>query len=235
MTRASRAAKETVSVVLVDDSAAFVEAISFALSRRNDIDVLGAATSSETALYLVRKLQPDVAVVDIRMPGAGGIAVARQIRSHHPEVAVVALTVSHEEDDLVEVLRAGACGYVLKPAASDELPRALRAAVRGDSWLTPRMCRKLVSSFVTSPAAALREAIDDNGELTPRERAVLSYVAHGRTNREIADGLYIAETTVKTHLKSVFAKLDVRNRSEAGAIAWRMGLADEPTDMMDAG
>jgi DNA-binding NarL/FixJ family response regulator len=215
-------------VVLVDDSAAFLEAISFALSRRDDVEVLGAASDFETALYIIGKLRPRVAVVDIGMPGTGGIGLTREIRSRHPDIAVVALTVSHEEDDLSEMLRAGASGYVLKTVASDELPRALHAAVNGESWLSPRMCRKLVSSFLSSPAAALRESIDDNGELTPRERAVLSYVAHGRTNREIADGLFIAETTVKTHLKSVFAKLQVRNRSEAAAIAWRMGVADAP-------
>jgi DNA-binding NarL/FixJ family response regulator len=191
--------------------------------------VVGAATDCETALYLIGKLLPRVAVVDIRMPGTGGIGLTRELAARHPDVAVIALTVSHEEDDLSEMLRAGASGYVLKTVASDELPRAVHAATDGDAWLSPRMSRKLIRSYLKSPAAALRQSIDDREELTPRERAVLSYVAHGRTNREIADGLYIAETTVKTHLKSVFAKLDVRNRSEAAAIAWRKGLADAPT------
>jgi DNA-binding NarL/FixJ family response regulator len=218
-----------VPVVLVDDNAAFLEAISFALSRRDDIEVLGTASEVENALYVIGRLRPRVAVVDIRMPGIGGIGLTRELKSRHPDMPVVALTVSHEEDDLSEALRAGACGYVLKTVASDELPRAIHAAVADDAWLSPGMCKKLVVSYLRSPAPALRESIDDNGELTPRERAVLSYVAHGRTNREIADGLFIAETTVKTHLKSVFAKLDVRNRSEAAAIAWRMGLADKPT------
>lgn len=226
------ASPKRLPVVLVDDNAAFLEAISFALSRRDDVEVVGAASDSETAVYIIGKVRPSVAVIDIRMPGTGGIGLTREIRSRHPEVAVVALTVSHEEDDLSEVLRAGASGYVLKTVASDELPRALHAAASGESWLSPRMCRKLVSSFLESPAAALRESIDDNDELTPRERAVLSHVAHGRTNREIADTLFIAETTVKTHLKSVFAKLQVRNRSEAAAIAWRMGLAGAPAELV---
>jgi DNA-binding NarL/FixJ family response regulator len=224
-----RASAGRVSVVLVDDSKPFLEAIGFALSRRDDIDVVGAATDCETALYLIGKLSPRVAVVDIRMPGTGGIGLTRELAVRHPDVAVIALTVSHEEDDLSEMLRAGASGYVLKTVASDELPRAVHAATDGDAWLSPRMSRKLIRSYLKSPAAALRQSIDDREELTPRERAVLSYVAHGRTNREIADGLFIAETTVKTHLKSVFAKLDVRNRSEAAAIAWRKGLADAPT------
>jgi two-component system nitrate/nitrite response regulator NarL len=223
-----RTAAGQVSVVLVDDSKAFLEAIGFALSRRPDIDVLGAATDCETALYLVDRLRPQVAIVDIRMPGTGGIGLTAELIARHPELAVVALTVSHEEDDLSEMLRAGASGYVLKTVASEELPRAVHAAAGGDAWLSPKMGRKLIHSYLRSPAAALRRSIDDREELTPRERAVLSYVAHGRTNREIADGLFIAETTVKTHLKSVFAKLDVRNRSEAAAIAWRMGLADPP-------
>jgi two-component system nitrate/nitrite response regulator NarL len=228
---AARAAVGQVPVVLVDDSKAFLEAIGFALSRRDDIDVRGATTDCETAIYLVGNLKPQVAVVDIRMPGLGGIGLTRELKSRHPDLAVVALTVSHEEDDLSEMLRAGASGYVLKTVARDELPRAVHAAAGGDAWLSPRMSSKLIRSFLSSPAAALRQSIDDREELTPRERAVLSYVAHGRTNREIADGLFIAETTVKTHLKSVFAKLDVRNRSEAAAIAWRMGLAEVPAEI----
>jgi two-component system nitrate/nitrite response regulator NarL len=215
-----------VGVVVVDDSSAFLEAISFALSRRPDVNLLGAARDTANALYLVRRLQPQVAVVDIRMPGGGGLALTRELRQRHPDLPVVALTVSREEEDLSEMLRAGACGYVLKEVARDELPRAIHAAVRGDCWLTPEMNRKLISSYLRSAVATVRQSIDTKEDLTPRERAVLSSVAHGRTNKEIADTLYIAETTVKTHLKSIFAKLDVRNRSEAAALAWRIGLAE---------
>jgi two-component system nitrate/nitrite response regulator NarL len=217
-------AAKPVSVVLVDDSAQFLEAIRFALSRRSDIDVLATARDVAAGLYLVRKHEPEVAVVDVRMPGQGGVGLTREIRARHPDVQVVALTVSREEEDLSELLRAGACGYVLKSAARDELPRAVHAALRREAWVTPEMTTKLVSTYLHSASTSVRSSLDAHGELTGRERAVLGYVAQGRTNREIGDRLYIAETTVKTHLKSIFAKLEVRNRSEAAALAWRMGL-----------
>jgi two-component system nitrate/nitrite response regulator NarL len=218
-----------VRVVLVDDSAAFLAAIQFALSRRRGIDVLGTARDVAAGLYLVRKHDPQVAVVDVRMPGQGGVGLTREIRARHPAVQVVALTVSREEEDLSELLRAGACGYVLKSAATDELPRAIHAALRREAWVTPEMTSKLVSSYLHSASTLVRDSLDGQGDLTGRERAVLGYVAQGRTNKEIGDLLYIAETTVKTHLKSIFAKLEVRNRSEAAAVAWRMGLGSTVT------
>ncbi|MGI9557819.1 MAG: response regulator [Solirubrobacterales bacterium] len=218
------------NVVVVDDSAVFIEAISLALSRRPDLRLRGVASDVETGEYLVRRHDPDVAVVDVRMPGIGGVGLTRRIVDEHPRTKVVALTVSNDESDLTEMLRAGAWGYVLKPVARDELPRAIHAARAGDVWLTPRMTTKLIQSFLESPASAVRRGLDDQDGLTPRERAVLSFVAHGRTNREIAESLFIAETTVKTHLKSIFGKLEVRNRSEAAAVAWRQGLAAAELD-----
>jgi DNA-binding NarL/FixJ family response regulator len=219
-----------IGVVLVDDSAAFLDAIRFALSRRADVDVLGAARDVAAGLYLVRKHKPRVAVVDVRMPGHGGVGLTRQIRARHPDVQVVGLTVSREEEDLSELLRAGACGYVLKTAARDELPRAIHAALRQESWVTPEMTSKLVSSYLRSASRAVRDSLDWHEELTGRERAVLGYVSQGSTNREIGERLFIAETTVKSHLKSIFAKLEVRNRSEAAAAAWRIGLGSTGND-----
>jgi DNA-binding NarL/FixJ family response regulator len=220
---------QPIGVVVVDDSRVFREAICFALARRSDIRVLGAASDAENALYLIRRERPQLAVVDIRMPGTNGVELTRTIRADHPGVQVIALTVSPDEQDLSDMLRAGACGYVLKPAAREELPHAILTAARGESWLTPQMTFKLITSYLRSAATAVRESLDNDGlDLTPRERGVLAAVAQGRTNREIAETLYIAETTVKTHLKSIFAKLDVRNRSEAAAVAWRLSLADAP-------
>lgn len=228
--RESRAERNgsRIGVVVVDDSRVFLEAICFTLARRGDIDVIGTASDADTARYLIRKRRPQLAVVDLRMPGVGGVELTRTLRVEHPEIPVIVLTVSQDEEDLSDVLRAGACGYVLKPAARDELPGAILAAVRGESWITPRMTSKLIASYLQSGPMAVRNSLEeDEFDLTARERAVLAYVAQGKTNRQIADGLYIAETTVKTHLKSIFAKLDVRNRSEAAAVAWRLSLADD--------
>lgn len=220
-----------VGIVVVDDSRVFLEAICFAMSRRDDIQVRGYARNAETARYLIARTRPQVAVVDLRMPGTGGVQLTRTIRAEHPTVRVIALTVSSDEEDLSAVLRAGACGYVLKPAAREELPLAVHAAVRDESWLTPQMTSKLITCYLGSVAMTVRDSLDEDPlDLTPRERAVLGRVAQGCTNKQIAENLYIAETTVKTHLKGIFAKLQVTNRSEAAAAAWRLSLADIPPD-----
>jgi two-component system nitrate/nitrite response regulator NarL len=215
-----------IGVVVVDDSRVFLDSICFALNRRREIRVLGAARSGAEGVHLVLSSGADVAVVDLRMPGMSGVELTRALREHAPHVPVIALTVSPDEEDLSEALRAGACSYVLKPNAREELPLAIKAAARGESWLTPSMTRKLISSYTRSPSAVVRDSIDTHEELTSRERSVLAYLAQGRTNREIGEKLYIAETTVKTHLKNIFAKLDVRNRAEAAAFAWRLGLVE---------
>lgn len=216
------------SVVVVDDNRMFLETICFALRRREGIRVLGAARSGAEGAELVLRLRPEVAIVDLRMPGMSGVELIRTIRAHASEVQMIALTVSPDEEDLSQALRAGACAYVLKSGAREELPAAIVAAARGESWLTPTMARKLITSYVSSPSAVVRDTIDGHLALTSRERSVLAYLAQGRTNREISDKLCIAESTVKTHLKRIFAKLGVRNRSEAAAVAWRLGREDPP-------
>lgn len=221
-------ATRRVAVVVIDDHRPFLEAICFTLARQPGISVVGSACSGFSGLSLVRSLRPSVAVVDLRMRGMSGAQVTRAVKDEVPDVQVVALTVSPDEEDLSEVLRAGACSYVLKPHARDELPLAIMAAASGESWLTPSMTRKLISSYLRSPS--VRHQVDAQEELTPRERSVLTYLAEGRTNREIGQILYIAETTVKTHLKSIFAKLDVRNRAEAAAAAWRLAQIEQTTD-----
>lgn len=221
-------ASEPISVVVVDDSRAFLDAICFVLRRRGDIRLLGTASDAETARSLVARVRPDVAVVDVCMPGTDGIELTRVIRADHPEIRVVAVTVSQSEEDLSGILRAGACGYVLKPVAREELPSAIASAVDGGSWVTPHMASKLIASYLGSSSVSVRDSLDGQGMLTPRERAVLAAVAEGRTNKQIADALYIAETTVKTHLKSIFAKLEVASRSEAAAAAWRLSLEQDP-------
>jgi DNA-binding NarL/FixJ family response regulator len=216
-----------VSVGVVDDSPAFRRAICVSLGRDSRVKVVGAAEDGRRGLEMVLERSPAVALVDIRMPGMDGTDVTRAILARRPDAAVVALTVSEEERDLAEALRAGARGYVLKSADREELVRAVLAAARGESWLSARMTSKLVSSY-----AALADHSSDrlclrSPELSPRERSVLARLALGMTNRQIADALDIAETTVKSHVKSLLRKLGARNRSEATAIAWRLGRAEQ--------
>lgn len=220
-------ARPPIEIVVVDDNATFLEAVSFRLIRGEGFRVVGTAKTVDSAIYVIGTHTPRVVAIDVRMPGIGGAGLARWVREHHPEIAIVALTVSREEGDLADMLHAGATGYVLKSDAHEELPRAVMAAVDGHAWLSPEMSRKLVSAYVDSAAGSIRSALGGCEDLTRRECAVLGEVAKGRTNREIAGRLYIAETTVKTHLKNIFAKLDVRNRSEAASFAWRTGLVGD--------
>jgi DNA-binding NarL/FixJ family response regulator len=142
-----------------------------------------------------------------------------------PAIEVIALTVSEDQEDVLEALRAGARGYVVKSAAQGEIIPAILAAARGESWLSPRIAGKLIDEFTRLPSTVVREALKEQAYLTPREQSVLSRLAEGMTNREIADALNIAETTVKTHLQNILEKLHVRNRLEAAAVAFKLGLA----------
>jgi DNA-binding NarL/FixJ family response regulator len=144
-----------------------------------------------------------------------------------PGVKVIALTVSEEQEDLLEALRAGARGYVVKSAAHTEVVGAILAVARGESWLSPRIAGKLIDEYARLPSTLVRETLADQPKLTTRERSVLARLAQGMTNREIANVLDIRETTVKTHVKNLLEKLHARNRLEAAAIALRFGLTTE--------
>jgi DNA-binding NarL/FixJ family response regulator len=173
---------------------------------------------------------PDVMLVDLRMPGMRGPELTAKVKQTVPAVEVVVLTVSEDQEDLLAALRAGARGYVLKAAAQSETVPALLAAARGESWLSPKMAAMLIDEFTRLPSSLFRNALADQAYLTPRELSLLSRLAQGMTNREIAHAMNIAETTVKTHLKNILEKLHARNRLEAAAIALRFGLAELPPE-----
>lgn len=211
-----------VTVAVVDDSPAFRRAIWLSLSRDPRVKLVGTAEDGMVALELIAGRSPAVALVDLRMPGMNGSDLTRAIVARLPGTAVIALTVSDDERDLTDALRAGARGYVLKSADREEVVRAVLAVARGESWLSARMASKLVSAYAALTGHALPRVAGDESELSPRERSVLAHVALGMTNREIAETLGIAETTVKSHVKSVLRKLGASNRSEATAIAWQL-------------
>ena len=212
-------------MIVVDDSLAFRRAISVALSRDPRVRLLGIAEDGRRALELLADCKPEVALVDLRMPGIRGADLIRTITARFPDTHAVALTVSESEEDLSGALRAGARGYVLKSAARGDVVRAALAAARGESWLSEPMAAKLVDSYTALPVIRTRDAVRDP-LLSPRERSVLSCMAAGMKNRDIGAALGVAETTIKTHVKSILAKLGAASRSEAVAIAWRTGLAE---------
>jgi DNA-binding NarL/FixJ family response regulator len=218
---------EPVTVVLIDDHAIFRQALCRLISKDRRVRIVGVAENGEIGIEYARERSPAVVVTDLRMPGIRGVEVTRRIRESAPQSCVIVLTVCADHDDLLEALRAGARGYVLKSAVQEEIIPAILAAGRGESWLSPKIARSLVDEFTNLPDGAMREVLKEELHLTPRERMVLARLARGMTNRQIASSLGIAETTVKTHLQHILDKLDARNRLEAASLAFNLRLLDD--------
>jgi DNA-binding NarL/FixJ family response regulator len=215
-----------VRVLLVDDQALFREALAVLLGVHGGIEVVGEAGDGAEALDRAAELRPDVVLMDLRMPVLDGVAATRRLRAEQPGVRVIALTTFDDEQDVFAALRAGAVGYLLKDVSSERLVEAVLAAARDESVLQPSVAAKVVARFARLPA--------DESEaprpqplvvpLTDRELAVLRLLADGRSNREIAAALFLAEGTVKNHVTNVLAKLNARDRTQAALRARALDL-----------
>lgn len=210
-----------IRVLIVDDNALFRDGLVSLLKQIPDIDVIGAAGGGDEALRRAPVLRPDVVLMDLAMPGIGGVEACRRLLAEMPEVAVCMLTVSEQEGDLFAAVNAGARGYLVKNVALDELARAIRALAEGGALVSPHLARELVGAF-----QRLTPPTEDSStqRLTAREREILGLVGRGLSNQEIADELVIAENTVKVHLRNILDKLQVHSRAHAAAIAARAGL-----------
>ncbi len=217
--------ERSLRILLVDDHALFRAGIASLLAFRQDVEVVGQAENGQEALELARRLQPDLVLMDLHMPGMDGIEATRQIRSELPEVKVVMLTVSDQDRDLFEAIKNGAHGYLLKNLEPEELFEYLAGVSRGEAPISRIMATRLLSEFAAQASRAKEpSASEPSGELTPREREVLKLVASGATNREIAVALTLTENTVKNHLRNILEKLHLENRVQAAAYALKMGL-----------
>ncbi len=215
-----------IRVVVVDDHALFRRGLENVLSSEPDLEVVGEAADGLEALDVCAALLPDVVLMDVRMPGSSGIEATRKIREARPETRIVMLTVSDDEEDLFESLRAGANGYLLKEVSIDEVADAVRVVARGHSLISPSMASKLLIEFNRLAARAENRQRTDSASLTERELEVLRLVADGLTNREIARELFIAENTVKNHVRNILDKLHLHSRMEAVVFAMRERLLD---------
>ena len=210
-----------VRVLLVDDQALFREALGTLLATHDGIDVAGEAGNGEEALRQAASVRPDVVLMDLRMPVLDGVAATRRLRLEHPSVQVIALTTFDDDEDVFAALRAGAVGYLLKDVSSARLIEAVLAAARGESVLQPSVAAKVVARFAQLPEPAPQALVVP---LSEREREVLRQLADGRSNREIAAKLFLAEGTVKNHVTNLLGKLGARDRTQAALRARDLGL-----------
>jgi DNA-binding NarL/FixJ family response regulator len=218
---------EPIRVMIVDDHALIRRSLELALAAEADIEVVGEASDGQEAVDLAGRLLPDVALMDVRMPRRSGIEATRAIKESVPSTRVIMLTVSDEEEDLFEAIKAGATGYLLKDVQLDEVPDAVRAVHEGQSLINPAMAAKLISEFASmSRKEAERPPQLPVPRLTDREMEVLRLVAKGMNNREIAKQLFISENTVKNHVRNILEKLQLHSRMEAVVYAVRERLLE---------
>jgi two-component system response regulator NreC len=212
-----------IRLLLVDDHEVVRGGLRMLLENEPDLVILGEANTGEQALDLVEKLHPDVVIMDITLPDISGIEATRRIKESYPAVAVVALTIHEDQQYFFEMLQAGASGYVPKRAAPDDLITAIRAAHRGEMYVYPSLAKLLVGDFL-SRSSGEDDAKETMSGLTPREQEVLSLLAEGRTNDEIAGLLTISAHTVARHRENLMGKLGLHSRSELVKYAIRKGL-----------
>jgi len=215
---------QPVRVLLVDDQSLFREALATLLGARTEVRVVGEAGDGFEALQRSEALRPDVVLMDLHMPVLDGIAATRRLRVEQPGVRVLALTTFDDDEDVFEALRAGALGYLLKDVSSDRLVEALLAAARGESVLQPSVAAKVVARLAQLDAAPRSRPQPLVVPLSDRELDVLRLLADGRSNREIAGELFLAEGTVKNHVTNVLAKLGARDRTQAALRARALDL-----------
>jgi DNA-binding NarL/FixJ family response regulator len=212
-----------VRVLIVDDDDLMRAGLRGVLSSDDAIELVGEASDGREAAYRVRLLRPDVVLMDVRMPDLDGISATRDVLAGFPDVKVVILTTFEEDDYIFGALSAGASGFLLKRTRPEELIAAIHTIAAGDSLLSPSVTNRVIERMAGQPPPD-SERDPRLEELTPRETEVLELVARGRSNAEIAAELVIEESTVKTHLKRILAKLGVRDRVQAVIFAYESGL-----------
>ncbi len=211
------------TILIADDQSLFREGLHTLLSVQPEFEVVGEASNGEEVLKLAAEQQPDVVLMDLRMPGIDGVSATRMLHEKYPQVKVIVLTTFDDDEDVFEGLRAGAVGYLLKDVPSSKLFEAIRAAAKGEYFLLPSITAKIVSELkrVSAPGVKRGEMVE---ALSGREMEVLKLVSGAMSNREIAEILVISEGTVKNHLSNILAKLSARDRLQAVEIARRIGL-----------
>jgi DNA-binding NarL/FixJ family response regulator len=211
-----------IRVLIADDHAVVRQGLRTFLGLQEDIEVVGDVADGDGAVAAVAELRPDVVLMDLVMPGIGGVEAIRRIAAEHPGVRVVALTSFLDDDKVLPAIRAGAAGYLLKDVGPQDLVRGIRTVYEGEALLHPAVAARIMAEVAASPGAGADA--DGTDPLTPRERDVLAEIVRGHANKRIALELAISEATVKIHVSSVLRKLGVSDRTQAAMRAVRSGL-----------
>nr|WP_281358914.1 response regulator transcription factor [Flexivirga aerilata] len=213
---------------MVEDYAIYRRGLQTLLELEDDIALVDQVGTAAEGVARTVDLAPDVLVLDIYLPDGSGLEVCRAVKAAVPQIQILMLTASDEEGDLVEAIKAGATGYLLKDVAPDQLPGAIRAVAAGQALLSPSLASTLLSEFAAMVRSGPEPHADPAPALTDREREVLRHVARGMSNRRVAEELFISENTVKNHVRNILDKLQLHSRVEAAMYAVRGGLIDDP-------
>lgn len=217
---------ENIKVLIADDHRVVREGLSAILKSNEDIQVVGEACDGQEAVEKARALLPDVILMDISMPKMSGIEATRVIKREFPHIGIVALTMYEEQQYIFDLVRAGATGYLLKDTDTAQIVAAIRAIYHGESLIHPSVASKILAEFSLMAEGKGKKRSPVEHDLTEREVTVLRLVADGKTNKEIANALDLSEKTVKNHVRNIFHKLQVYDRTQAAILAIRKGLID---------
>jgi DNA-binding NarL/FixJ family response regulator len=214
----------TVRVIAADDQSLMLQAFQMVLQAEDGIDLVGTATDGRSAVELAKRMEPDVVLMDIRMPILDGVEATRQLVATLPETRVLVLTTFDLDEYVVEALRAGASGFLLKDVEPQELVHAITVVARGDAFLAPSVTRRLLDSLVGTLPPYEDGRPPAMRSLTEAELRVLTLVGRGLTNEEISAELFVSDSTVRTHVRHILEKLDLRDRIQAVVFAYDTGL-----------
>jgi DNA-binding NarL/FixJ family response regulator len=217
---------ERIKVLIADDHRVVREGLSAILKTKENIEVVGEAQDGQEAIEKARSLVPDVVLMDVSMPRMGGVEATRVIKRELPHIGIVALTMYEEQQYIFDLVRAGATGYLLKDTDSSQIVKAIQSIYRGESLIHPSVASKILAEFALLAQKKGKKPSWVEHDLTEREITVLRLVADGKTNKEIANNLDLSEKTVKNHVRNIFHKLQVYDRTQAAILAIRKGLIE---------
>ncbi|MBM4120357.1 MAG: response regulator [Nitrospira sp.] len=217
---------EKIKVLIADDHRVVREGLSSILKTKENIEVVGEAQDGQEAVEKTRALEPDVILMDVSMPRMGGVEATRIVKREFPHIGIIALTMYEEQQYIFDLVRSGATGYLLKDTDSSQIVSAIRAVYRGESLIHPSVASKILAEFSLLAQGKGKKRLGVEHDLTEREITVLRLVADGKTNKEIANSLDLSEKTVKNHVRNIFHKLQVYDRTQAAILAIRKGIID---------